>query len=268
MIEIKIGDTFGLWKVISEPSLSIKGNVTAKSKCLCVCNGCEKEFNVMVRHLLSGKSKGCVSCRASKNIKKLWDDGKINPREPSKGNPVCPKCLTNMARDRRKSESKEPKKYKCKCGESAIKLPPLCEPTKMMGIKIGDVFGLWKVVGEPSLSTKGIITSESKCPCVCIGVGCRNGNKEFKIAASNLVNGESKSCRSCAGRERHKRMESLGIKVSTSKPNPNNPLCPKCLINMKVSHGKFKTEKGTHNYYKCSKCSEKTKKFVPLSEQN
>ena len=133
----------------------------------------------------------------------------------------------------------------------------------MIAIKIGDTFGQWKVIGEPSLSSKGKITlTDSRCACVC--TGC---STESEVQVRNLVQGKSKACLSCAAVERHRRQKEMGEKhyTGTRKPNPENPLCPKCLTLMNVNCTYRKAD-GINRYYTCRKCGEVATRFFPYVE--
>lgn len=130
--------------------------------------------------------------------------------------------------------------------------------TKMLEIKIGDIFGLWKVVGEPTRSTRGNVTSQSRYSCVC--TAC---NKRFDVQFRSLISGSSKGCRSCAAKRKNS-----SVSVATRTPKKEKPLCPKCLIETTPFAGNTKTARGTLNRYKCKKCGETVKKFFPYSGES
>ena len=130
MLEIKVNEIFGQWKVIGKPSLSAKGNVTlADSKCQCICTGCGQEFQVQVRNLIQGKSRGCLSCAAVERHKRRKDAGIkhfTGTRKPRPENPTCPRCLTlmNVNCTYKKADGIN-RYYTCrKCGEVATRFFP------------------------------------------------------------------------------------------------------------------------------------------------
>jgi len=103
-------------------------------------------------------------------------------------------------------------------------------------IKVGDRFGLWEVIGEPTLSTKGKVVGLSKYPCRCLGSECKI---EKSVVRNNLIYGRSAGCRSCRTQDAQlARNERQGIpcprcgeatrKGSENKGHPQRFHCTKC----------------------------------------
>ena len=90
-VDLKVGDTFGLWKVTALPKYLPRGEVMKVSKCTCLCASCGQEFQVQVRYLVGGKSKGCQKCRSIEHTRKNRELGIKGGRIANKNNPLC-KC--------------------------------------------------------------------------------------------------------------------------------------------------------------------------------
>lgn len=95
-VNLKVGDTFGLWKVTALPKYLPRGEVMQVSKCTCLCANCGKEFQVQVRNLVGGKSKGCQKCRATEHAHNLRKMGIKGGRVVNKNNPFCKQCGERM----------------------------------------------------------------------------------------------------------------------------------------------------------------------------
>lgn len=91
-VDLKVGDTFGLWKVTALPKYLPRGEVMKCSKCTCLCASCGKEFQVQVRYLIGGKSKGCQKCRSIEHTRKNRELGTKGGRTANKNNPFCKQC--------------------------------------------------------------------------------------------------------------------------------------------------------------------------------
>ncbi|HLO51487.1 MAG TPA: hypothetical protein VK211_23945 [Kamptonema sp.] len=149
------------------------------------------------------------------------------------------------------------KKPICKnCTKAIPRLPYKPKPTlapKTNPIKIGTRFGLWEVIGEPSLSKKGKITQISKYPCICHGCNCK-----FDVENRYLLFGKSKGCKKCRTSQNIKELRTLNkIHCNGRILSPKNPLCPSCQTLMKRS-GRKTTQKGLQQYYKCGNCKTNT----------
>lgn len=121
-IQYEIGDRIGLWEVLGPPSKNRWGKISLTSKYQCKCHGCNGEFYVRRRWLVTGRSNGCKKCRTV--------NARLNPDNRKLPNPLNPKCETcgitmSLKGRRTRADKKQVGDFRCwKCQHKKTSVLP------------------------------------------------------------------------------------------------------------------------------------------------
>lgn len=219
------GKVFGEWTVLSRAENLKKGS--ARWLCRCTCG---REKIVISNNLMSGKSKSC----GCSNRPFIDLTGKR-----------FGEWLVFSKADRIDTSHKTMWLCRCSCGaEKAVSRDSLikgksisCGCLRNISIPDGAIFGEWTVLHRINSIKKN---SSFLCRCSC--------GRESIVIGSNLVNGKSRSCRSCS---------ILGDKHPRWNPNLTDEERDLNSKRKYPEYIKWRREVYEKNNYICNKCGER-----------